>query len=420
LKRLIFALACLVWFGVVFLTTVLLGFPSEAVTQRLAVEVFEATDGEYRLEIDGVRPWWVGVAATNVKLFQQPKSVRDGAPAPAELMFFAEGTKVRAGLMSLLRSTPKVSGNVTLGDGEIWFDVETAVNRRGTQMGVSEVRLEAEELPVSDLAPLLGMVVEAEGSVDFEVKVEAPEGMRTADGRAKLSGTDIVLRNMELPGMEGMNFDLEIPLEDLEIEVDIKEGAAKITKGRVRSSLASLEIDGDITLREEVARSTMRLQIVVSNLGDEVKMFESMLGDAKWADGKYHYQCSGSLQRPRCSADRERSRSSRSTRTTPSSRLTRDVAVRPEGSTARPSAPTEADADRDKRREEIRERLRKRREEREASSSVRRVPSDEEEEYEREELEDEEEEYEDEEEELENIFGEEADWGDLEELFEED
>jgi len=421
MKQVVMVVAGIIWFGVIFFVALWATFPSDAVTQRVAVEVFEASGGEYLIEIGSVAPWWVGLSAKDVKVFTRDPRARTPEDGEPELAFYAERARVRGGLGSLLARTPAVSGSVTLGSGDVAFDVTTMMNKKGTELALAEANFEAEQFPLVELAPLLGVAVEGTGAVDIDVKLEAPEGLRKASGRAKISGSGLNLTDMELPGVGPLG--MEVPIDDIDIAIDITEGKAKFTKGRIVSALAAIDLDGELTLREDMNRSTMRIQIVAGSLGDSIAgIVGAVAKDAKWEDGDYHWMCTGTLSRPRCMAERERrSSSSRSSRPVPSP----SSATRPDPTELAERRTTSGDdaAERERRKEEIRERLRKRREERE--NSVAKRPDDD--------FDDEEEEFDDEEDlefeddleddwgdpvDPENLFGEEGDWGDLEELFE--
>ena len=129
---------------------------------------------------------------------------------------------------------------------------------------------------------------------------------------------------------------MEIPIQEFDLRIDVSEGTATLSHGEFISDLATIQLEGGITLRDDISRSTVNVSATVK-LGEKLALFESFLKSAQWADEKFHYRCTGTVARNHCREDRERS-----------------------GGTAR--APTNSrtgsiDEDRERRKKELKERL---------------------------------------------------------------
>jgi len=360
MKNVALAFAGIVWFGLVFLLTFWMTFPSDSLGERLKYEVYAGSDGDYQLQLQDVSPWWVGLSGEMVQLYSV-STPRGGGDPETELIFAAEAARVRVSLFSLLGRAPAVSGGMTIGGGDVDFSLATQMDKKD-RLGLSDLQITAEEFPIIDLASVAGASMEGSGTIDIDIDISAPDGMKQAEGKIQISGSDILITKIDPAMTGGMDLGMEIPLENIDIDLDITQGKAEFSKGRIQSSMANVELDGYLQLRDDLTRSTADIAVVFE-LGDELAMFKSFLNDAKGTDGKFHYKCTGSLARvPRCAALSQVS-DRRGSTSRPS----------PRGSTTNRATPRDKTSaeDREKRREEIRERLRQRREGTEGSSAER-------------------------------------------------
>lgn len=315
LKRAALGIGGLAWFLLVFLITWWLTFPSTAVEQRLEVEVSKATGGSYQLALSDVSPWWTGVSASNV-ILSEVKTARGSEAPEATPLFAFEAAWVRAGLVSLLRRQPRVVGAVQIGSSQLDFDVHMSRNKRGTELTPRSIEVSAEDFPLQDLFGMAGATVSANGGVDFAVELSAEDGMRDATGEVRIEGENLTITSIDPELTGGMDLGMEIPIERIDIRFDVDQGKATVKTGKVESSLVSATIDGDLTLREDLQRSSLNLTFAL-DLGDELAMFETFLKRAQWADGTFHYRCSGTFMRPSCREEPERGgRASRAGSTT--------------------------------------------------------------------------------------------------------
>lgn len=396
MKRLLLVFGAGAWFVVLFLLTFVLTFPSDAIIERVRWEVSERSRDEVAVTMDSLGPWWLGASAQGVKVYQAERRGAD-----KELSYLAADVRAAVSPWSAITRTPTVSGSITPIDGTLYYTVSTDRIGKREELGVTGVQLSAEAFPMSEVMLLSGLTGSALGGIDLEVDLAGAEGMRTGSGSIVLSGANVVLTDLEIPGIGPLG--MELPLDELAINVKVDEGEAEVVRGDVRSPLLTAEVSGTIRLRDDLARSSMSIEILLSNLGSELKMFEPFLKAGDVGGGKYQITCPGTLGDPRCELGKSRS-SSRSTRSERSPR----VRPRPTPRTPR-SEPVGAETERPdaddlkKRREERLERLRQLREQRLGTRDDEEEPVDDEEE-----LDDEE------------FFDDEEGFGDDEEFIEED
>ncbi len=358
------------WCVLVFVVTFYVTFPSDTLVRQAQYRTPELLGREYSLEVGSISPALVGLTAADVKLFHTPRTSWREDEAPAKTIAgLAKDLRVKISpLASLFASAPQVYGSVTFTESPITYAVGTAVDKRGN-LALTSLDVASDDLPLADLLMLIPeLTASASGKIDVDLEIEAgEEGMADANGSVDIEGGTLVLSDVEIPGIGPLGMD--IPVSALRIVGEVQDGELTIERGIAQSDLLEIEIEGTITLRDPLDRSTVDVQITLSNLGDDLAAFEGFLASAKGSDGDYHFNCRGMISRLRgCTAERtaSRSRPSRPRAATrrPSSSADRPTAER--SSSARsPRERTELDAERERRREEIRERLRQRREERE-------------------------------------------------------
>ena len=367
MRTLLMVIGGFAWFIFLFVVTLVLTFPSDAVVERARWEVMERSGGAYALELSDLGLWWVGVSAQDVKLFHV---VRE----QSELSFMARDARVSVSPFSLLARAPAFSGSVTPIDGTLTFAVGTVRSDKRDDLKVGSVQLDGQQFPVSELLLLGGVDATGSGGLDIHVDLSGEEGIRAADGEVRIAGTGIVIDDVQIPGMGSLG--RPIPIDDLTIELKVADGRAEFQKGELASPLLRATFSGAMTLRDSLDRSSLSVDIVVSELGEELSAFSMMLREADIGAGKYQFNCSGSLASPRCSMGAAKpassSRTSRAVR--PSTRpLPTDGEPVDAGSPEQVVDRPDADELR-KRREERLERLRALREERLNERSEGDVP----------------------------------------------
>ena len=222
MSRFTMALGGMVWFGLVFSVTFWWTFPSQEIGDRVRVEVFTATDGELDLMMQNLRPYWTGVAADDVILMQNVEA-RGGMEAESAPLFVFDRARIRVGLFSVLTSSPRVMGDVTIGGSDVEYDVTAGMNKRGTNLVPRSVELSAPAMPVADLAGLAGLDIRASGTLEIDVDLQSEESMRDSVGKVRLAGRNLTIHEVDPSLTQGMDLGMEILLDDLEIELDVED-----------------------------------------------------------------------------------------------------------------------------------------------------------------------------------------------------
>jgi len=364
MKRIAWAAGAVLWAVLVFEVALRLTFPSEAMSRWLVYQVSQRMSG-YHAELGSVRPWWTGVAVHDAKLFTVPLSRAPGvdeAETPT-LVALADRVRGRLSPWALLSGGYDVRGDVRLIDGTAAYRVGVRPDERG-RMLLTDLMVRSDGMPLAELLPLLPMseVPSGSGVLDVDVDVQAGEdGLKQATGRIAISGTNLVISDLatEMTGPIGM----EIPIQELRIDAPIKDGKASITQGIATGELATIELEGDLVLRDPLSRSTLELRLLISNLGPALQPMAGFLGTPH-ADGKYHYQIRGLAMKPSVSAVRESMTSSSSGRVSSGA----SPVDRTSAGYVSPSTTTESPEERERRIADAQERLRQRREQRDATT----------------------------------------------------
>lgn len=376
------------WAAVVFLCTGYLTFPGDALAERAEYEIYTGSRKAYVAELGDLSPWWFGASTPEVKLFGKAK--RDGT---SPLLMYASDARISASPLSLLMRTPAVNGSVTLGEsGTLYYDLETAsVN---DQLVPSSVEINAQSFPVNELLAMVPNVeLTGSGLANIDIQVRPPEGMSAADGKIEITGKNIKLVNPVIEGIGPLGRDVNISVLDLVLK--ISEGEAKITRGRIKSDVADIEITGTMELEDDFNRSQIDWRLEVEP-DESMAIIKQVFSKAE-KNGKLQFTCRGRLS----SIDRAcragagsvaKARPRPRPRPRPSAKGTAA-----KGKTA-PRPPGMTPEEREERKKELQERLRKRREERRAAGKTAKGGADgdplgaedDEEEFEDEELEDEE------------------------------
>ncbi len=344
----------LFWFVFLFLITFFFTFPSDAVVERARWEVSERSNGQYSLELDDLGPWWLGASATGVKLYSVPRS---GDPS---LALLAKDLRVSASPFSLLSRAPTLSGSITPIDGTLYYSVGTARSEKKGDLKVNGVEISADGFPLMELLLLSGTDAAGTGDLDIDIDIDGEESLKGSSGHVRIEGSGLSLSELEIPGVGPLGMD--IPIDELDIDIKVDKGNASIKKGEVKSSLLQADLKGNILLASTMERSTLNVEIVLSNLGSDLQNFAPMLSQAEESPGSktYKFTCSGTVGNPRCEMGEGRKSATRNLR---------DRSRSSRGRESRTDRPTRERPDADelkKKREERLERLRKLREDRAA------------------------------------------------------
>jgi type II secretion system protein N len=276
------------WCGLVFIGVFRATFPSDALAERARLAVSDATGGSIDLDIGSVSPAWIGVRGHDVVL-----STVSGDTATPVLAI--ERVRAVTGLLSALRGAPRVSGDARFGDGRLDFDATLAADDAG-QYGAEQIQVTSSGFPIAALPPVLGTRIVGDGTLDLIVDVDAAEGLRTAAGELRLSGSNLQINELSggfgsLAGTFGV---VPATIAELDFDFDIVEGKAQVARLVIDSTLALVEGTGDITLQQRLLASRVRIDLVIEPR-EGLSRLESTMRAARWNDGKYHYRISGTL-----------------------------------------------------------------------------------------------------------------------------
>ena len=213
------------------------------------------------------------------------------------LMIALDELKVASSIGSLMAQAPNIQGRAVVGGSPVDFEAETELQEGLFKLNTVEV--ETESFPFATVADVLagsmGLVMGTTGGIDSSVRMDLSKGLREADGSVELKSRDLVITDLEIPMMGPLG--QQIIMDDFNVEIDIDKGKAKFDKGRIESDAVSVDLEGEISLREPFERSTLKLDAVLE-LGEAFSMVERFIASAKWDDDRYHYTISGTIGRP--------------------------------------------------------------------------------------------------------------------------
>ncbi len=310
MRKVLYAAAGLAWFVLVFLVGIWITFPGETVAERLMWEWNDKVSEDIRLELGTVGPAPLfGAKAKDVALYSVKKDrrrrARDGEeeepPEVREMLSF-DALVVKVGPLSLLQRSPHITGTASMGDGDIDFDLSSSQDEEGAWL-LRQAVISADGFPISAIPPIQGTELGGTGTVDMDIDLDAAEGLGESNGTASVKGRDLAL-DIKHPLLEGFELGA-IAVQQIDLVFDVNQGRARVKRGTLASSVADVEIEGDILLNDALDRTRFRLKLVIS-LSEEFEMFKSFLKEAEWSDGTFHYSLSGSLDRLRFRPDRER------------------------------------------------------------------------------------------------------------------
>jgi hypothetical protein len=127
-------------------------------------------------------------------------------------------------VLNALRGRPNLSGYITAGASTIEWKLGLKVDRDKTKgWSTTGLWLSAPQVALQDLAALLPIPLEATGPLDLAVDVQGTDGVKDATGTASVKGQNLVISAISFPGMEGMDLGQEIPIDNLDIELEVKD-----------------------------------------------------------------------------------------------------------------------------------------------------------------------------------------------------
>ncbi|TVQ92896.1 MAG: type II secretion system protein GspN [Deltaproteobacteria bacterium] len=293
LTRILIALGGLVWSALVFVVVLWWTFPSQAIVDRLAYEVQESSGGDYALTASAARPWWAGLSLYDVEIL-----AIDGDEVTP--LFDARSVSARSSLFSAFSSRIPVYAKIDLGDARI--DIEAGLDRSGSNVRLADIKTEDAKLSLGAIGAFtsgLGADMSGTGDLSLDVDLTIGEDSRDHEGRVAIRGRKLGL-NLAIPDPFGGDtpFQLDpISVSSLDLVLETRNGKITLRTAELRSDLAHLDLEGDLTLDPFFNRSRLRGKAVLSQLGGQLATFEGFLRSAKWADGTYHYTIACTLDR---------------------------------------------------------------------------------------------------------------------------
>jgi type II secretion system protein N len=298
-------------FFVVFVVVFYVSFPGDAVAERVRWQVQDASKGKYNLDLASTSPALFGLGGDAPKLSQTVGKT-------SKVVLAVDEASVTTGPLQLLwlliGQDAVISANLARGEGDI--DVDVVLGRGEDGVVPRGARVEG-ALPLGVLPSMGGFSLVGTGEVLIEADLSWVDGPGQANGRIAITGQDLVIEGLasEDGSLDGLlaNFEgLPAPVRVLEIVLDVEDGKATVKTGRLESDLVEIDITGDLTLNDDLARSRVKLSLV-GRLGEALEawpgagLIKGSQSAALWKDGAYHYTWSGVVDRlgaPR--PDRER------------------------------------------------------------------------------------------------------------------
>jgi type II secretion system protein N len=283
---------------VVFVVALYFSFPYER-AKEMAIRM--AADKDLDVEIGSAGPaFGLGVTFRDIRVRTRPAT---GKPT----RFTVESARVSFSPMSLFSSSKSVSLSLEAFGGQIDFfqrgtpgkkkPFEVTVHARGVKMAELPGVREAINLPLAgtakvdcEIASETGRYADSTGEITFSC-----EGCVVGDGKSPLrvAGNPFLGGGLTLP---------RVRLDDLGGHVAIDKGVAKLQGIEAKSPDGDLALEGEVTLRDPVAMSTvnayLRFKLSDSFLKQaaNVATILQMAGaQGKRPDGFYGLRLSGRL-----------------------------------------------------------------------------------------------------------------------------
>jgi type II secretion system protein N len=167
---------------------------------------------------------------------------------------------------------------------------------------------ETSDFPLETLAGLFakegqGPLFEGAGGFDGSWELKVHDGMKNASGEFSLVGEALRVSRLTAPDLGFPDLELDLQVSEFDLQLKGEDGVFSFERGAIRTSLAQIDISGDVTLDERLERSRVKLSVELE-LGDLEgtpfapfkAMLEIRLG-TRCEDGRYHYTVNTSLNR---------------------------------------------------------------------------------------------------------------------------
>jgi len=364
MKTLLQVAGVLAWGAFVFAAVFYIGFPSKAVSQRIAYEAQERMN--MAVDVQRPRPRGLsGVRFKSLKVASIPK--RDNQEPRTMLSMGRTWIKIKP--LAALRGLYDVKFDGVLYEGHAKGAVQYS-----EESVVADVDLE--ELEVRSF-PLQGETWSIDGAGTFDAEIDLTldqSDITKSEGDIKFEFDGLQFRE----GSQIYGMDAETVFDEAAGLLTVENGRATVDWARFRSDKLEAELSGYVSLKEDLLRSRLALRIKVKLLDEALDgLLALQMGDNpahKDDKGYYHYMLSGPLDRPRPREDRAGARRAKrgrgkSSTTTPEERSERS-------STRLDEMSDEEREEWEHEREERRESLREKRDARRKDLESRRSASE--------------------------------------------
>ncbi|MFM2161312.1 MAG: hypothetical protein RLZZ383_824 [Pseudomonadota bacterium] len=300
MNRFLLWIAQSVWFSGVYSAVLWASFPAETVANEVEARLSERFP-QYRVDLGGVRPWWTGLAATDVTLSE----VEGGVETPR---FYADALGVSVSLSHFLRSL----GSTVLFDGFARVDGATIDAGIMAAIGEGQFRVRRtegtiRELPIETAVawmPTASAPLEGEGALDIDWAFKIHDGWDKLSGSFSLIGHRVRLTKLSAPSIGFPDKEVDLPLDELELSLSGEEGKLEVQRGVLRSVLASVDVEGEVAVESKAERSRLKWDVSVelgdwsgTDLAAMRGVAELGLQSARCDDGRYHYKLNTPINR---------------------------------------------------------------------------------------------------------------------------
>ena len=371
MRWLALSVGSMVWGTLVFSLGLSLAFPGDYLKDHLSLMVQKNTQKKMLLHIgDASYSGIGGIALSQVSLFESKPGRRSPGekatpPRQNSLMTSFDQVVLKPHLLSLFSGMVQADLGLKLTGGEVKASFGASPSTVRIASDTEDFDLSHHPLELDgDSVGLQGLL-----NIDGDIELNLDD-IKESAGELAINIEDFGLTGGSISGFTLM----ETQFSESEIQFEIDDGKAKVTKGSFIGDMLEATVEGHITLRKDPLKSRLALKIQVRFDETLDKLAKIALKDSRDDDGVYHFKGRGTVTNPRWSAERKSKR--------PSSR--RGSQGSQDDSSSRASKrPTRAssglsDEDREARREkrkqrlkERRERMKKRREERRARQRER-------------------------------------------------
>jgi type II secretion system protein N len=329
IRKIVWIVAGVIWGNLVFLIGLHIFFPSKVVLDRIKYEVSSRSSQAWALSASHASFWHLtGIRLDDVKLLRSKKTPRVAAArrsarrpedemgdptdpdmldddassgntaAEAEAAYSAQTLGVRLRVLPLLLARISAGFDVGMYDGDITGSYTKASSGQKVSLDISDIDLNL--LPKDGEALAFDLAGTLQGEVELDLSESDPT---RSTGKGQLSIDGLELKSAKISGIA---INQQAKFDTADIEFEVADGKAKITKGEFDADILKATIEGDVALSKKFVRSRLHVPVVFSVNSD----LDSMIGlvpgarEAKDDEGNWHFLLSGTIEHPRFRPDK--------------------------------------------------------------------------------------------------------------------